>query len=43
MPTDIDRTQLQKLLEAGAQLIEVLPTRVYEEEHLPGARNILLT
>jgi rhodanese-related sulfurtransferase len=42
MPTDIDRRQVQKLLEAGAQLIEVLPAKAYEDEHLPGARNIPL-
>jgi hypothetical protein len=29
MPTDIDRQQVQTLLEAGAQLIEVLPAKVY--------------
>jgi rhodanese-related sulfurtransferase len=43
MPTDIDQKQVQKLLEAGAQLIEVLPAKVYEDEHLPGARNMPLT
>jgi rhodanese-related sulfurtransferase len=42
MPTNIDRNQVQKLLEEGAQLVEVLPADVYEEEHLPGARNIPL-
>ena len=42
MPTDIDRTQVQTLVEAGAQLIEVLPAKVYTDEHLPGARNIPL-
>jgi rhodanese-related sulfurtransferase len=42
MPTNINREQVQKLIEAGAQLIEVLPTKVYEDEHLPGARNIPL-
>jgi rhodanese-related sulfurtransferase/CBS domain-containing protein len=42
MPTTINRTQVQKLLEAKAQLIEVLPPTVYEEEHLPGACNIPL-
>lgn len=42
MPTTIDRKQVQKLLEAGAQLIEVLPAKAYEDEHLPGARNIPL-
>ena len=42
MPTNIDRNQVQALLKEGAQLIEVLPAEVYEDEHLPGARNIPL-
>jgi rhodanese-related sulfurtransferase len=42
MPTNIDRNQVQALLKEGAQLIEVLPAEVYEDEHLPGASNIPL-
>ena len=42
MPRDIDRTELQRLVERGAQLVEVLPKEEYEEEHLPGAINIPL-
>jgi rhodanese-related sulfurtransferase len=42
MPTDIDRDDVRKLIEGGAQLIEVLPSSHYEEEHLPGAINIPL-
>jgi phage shock protein E len=42
MPTDIDRDGVRKLLEGGAQLIEVLPASHYEEEHLPEAINIPL-
>ena len=43
MPTEIDSKQLQDLLERGdARLVEVLPPREYEEEHLPGAINIPL-
>lgn len=38
----IDRDRLQELVAAGAQLIEVLPAREYEEDHLPGARSIPL-
>ncbi len=38
----IDREELQRLLAAGAQLVEVLPPPEYEEEHLPGAVNIPL-
>ncbi len=43
MPSEIDAQQVQKLLDGrGAQLVEVLPPREYEEEHLPGAVNIPL-
>jgi len=42
MPTGIDRSRVQELLAAGAQLIEVLPREEYEDEHLPGAINIPL-
>ncbi len=42
MPTAIDVQQLQRLLAAGAQLVEVLPEEEYREEHLPGAINIPL-
>jgi len=43
MPTPIDRDQLQRLLrEEHAQLVEVLPSDEYEDEHLPGAINIPL-
>ena len=43
MPTSIDRHQVQRLLaEQQAQLVEVLPTAEYEDEHLPGAINIPL-
>ena len=42
MPTPIDRGQVQGLLGAGAQLVEVLPRAEYEDEHLPGAISIPL-
>jgi rhodanese-related sulfurtransferase len=43
MPTSIDRHQVQRLLaEQQAQLVDVLPTAEYEDEHLPGAINIPL-
>jgi rhodanese-related sulfurtransferase/CBS domain-containing protein len=42
VPTSIDRAQLQRLVEEGAQLVEVLPTDEYEEEHLPGAIHVPL-
>ena len=34
--------RLRELLDAGAQLVEVLPEGEYAEEHLPGAVNIPL-
>lgn len=37
MPTEIGFDQVRDLVERGAQLVEVLPLREYEEEHLPGA------
>jgi rhodanese-related sulfurtransferase len=40
--TRIEYGRLRELLSAGAQLVEVLPTDEYEEEHLPGALSIPL-
>jgi rhodanese-related sulfurtransferase len=42
MPKDIDRDEARRLLEGGAQLVEVLPSSEYEEDHLPGAVNLPL-
>ncbi len=42
MPTSIDRGDVQRLMGEGAQLVEVLPTAMYEEMHLPAAVNIPL-
>jgi rhodanese-related sulfurtransferase len=42
MPTRIEIGELQELLDAGAQLVEVLPLEEYREEHLPGALSIPL-
>lgn len=42
MPTAIDRDEVRRLLAGGAQLVEVLPARQYEEEHLPGAISLPL-
>jgi rhodanese-related sulfurtransferase len=42
MPTPIGRAKLQDLLEADAQLVEVLPQAEYRAEHLPAAINIPL-
>jgi rhodanese-related sulfurtransferase/CBS domain-containing protein len=42
MPTEIKRDEIRGRVEGGAQLVEVLPAKEYEEEHLPGAINIPL-
>jgi rhodanese-related sulfurtransferase len=42
MPKGIDRHEVQRLLAAGAQLVEVLKPKEYEKEHLPGAINLPL-
>jgi rhodanese-related sulfurtransferase len=42
MPTTIERLEVQRLVAAGAQLVEVLPREEYEEGHLPGAINLPL-
>jgi rhodanese-related sulfurtransferase len=42
MPSSILYPELQRLLAAGAQLVEVLPEEEYREERLPGAINIPL-
>ena len=42
MPKDIGLEEMRRLVDEGAQVVEVLPQREYEEEHLPGAVNIPL-
>jgi rhodanese-related sulfurtransferase len=42
VPTAVFRDDVRRLVEEGAQLVEVLPREEYEEEHLPGAINIPL-
>jgi rhodanese-related sulfurtransferase len=43
MPTPINRDELQRLSrDEPAQLVEVLPTDEFDDEHLPGAVNIPL-
>ena len=42
MPTEIDRTDVQRMLADGAQLIDVLPADEYAAEHLAGAVSIPL-
>jgi len=42
MPREIDREGVRRLVDQGAQLVEVLPAHEYEEEHLPSAVNLPL-
>ncbi len=42
MSQGIGIERLKELLAEGAQLVEVLPEREFEEEHLPGAVNLPL-
>jgi rhodanese-related sulfurtransferase len=42
MATPLHRDDVRRLLEHGAQLVEVLPAAEYDDEHLPGAINIPL-
>jgi len=41
-PKPVVRADVQRLVAAGAQLVEVLPTDEYDEEHLPGALHLQL-
>ncbi len=42
MPTEIGREDVRNFIEHGAQLVEVLSAKQYEEVHLAGAVNIPL-
>ena len=42
MPKDVGLEEMRRLVDEGAQVVEVLPAGEYEEEHLPGAINIPL-
>ncbi len=42
MPREIRREEGRKMVAEGAQLVEVLPSPEYEEEHLPGATQVPL-
>jgi phage shock protein E len=42
MPIEINREEVVTMAAVGAQLVEALPARQYEEERLPGAINIPL-
>lgn len=40
MAQEVDRDGVRRLMEQGAQIIDVLPAREYGEDHLPGAVNL---
>jgi rhodanese-related sulfurtransferase len=40
MTQEVDREGVRRLMEQGAQIIDVLPAREYGEDHLPGAVNL---
>jgi len=42
MPGEIRRDEVRKMVAEGAQLVEVLPSPEYEEDHLPGAVHLPL-
>jgi rhodanese-related sulfurtransferase len=42
MPREIERAEVRRLLDQGAQLVEVLPAQEFKEDHLPGAINVPL-
>jgi rhodanese-related sulfurtransferase len=42
MPRPIDRDDVRRLVDGGAQLVDVLPANEYEKDHLPVAINMPL-
>jgi rhodanese-related sulfurtransferase len=42
MPRQIDLEGLRRLMDRGAQVVDVLPPREYGEDHIPGAVNLPL-
>ena len=40
MPTSVNRLEVQRLLDEGANLVEVLEASQYRAAHLPGAVHI---
>ena len=40
MPRQIDLEGLRRLIDQGAQIVDVLPAREYGEDHIPGAVNL---
>jgi len=42
MAQGIGRDRVRRLMEQGAQIVDVLPPREYGEDHLPGAISLPL-
>jgi len=42
LPTEIDRHEVQRLLAAGAQLVDVMPDAEWDESHIAGAVHVPL-
>ncbi|MDE3111664.1 MAG: rhodanese-like domain-containing protein [Chloroflexota bacterium] len=42
MPTIVDRREVERLLAAGAQLVDVREQEAYREAHIPGAISLPL-
>jgi rhodanese-related sulfurtransferase len=42
MARPIDLEGLRRLMDQGAQIVDVLPAREYGEDHIPGAINLPL-
>ena len=42
MPRQIDLEALRRLIDEGAQVVDVLPAGEYGEDHIPGAINLPL-
>jgi rhodanese-related sulfurtransferase len=42
MPQEIERAEVRRRMDQGAQLVEVLPAEEFKEDHLPGAISIPL-
>jgi rhodanese-related sulfurtransferase len=39
---EIGRDRVRRLMDQGAQIVDVLPAREYGDDHLPGAINLPL-
>ena len=42
MPTDVSRTEVQRLVAEGGLLLDVRPEREFLDEHIAGARHLWL-